>query len=99
VAPVWPPWYTCLGAEAVGDTARNVGGGRPTSGYRKELGEESGRQSRASGSGSGLGRSRPGSTHGPRPGSSLRRSGRMDRGKRARTGTDTEVRAYWCLLT
>ena len=74
-------------------------GSRPISGHRKEWGEESGRLSRASQSGSGLGRSRPGSTHGARPGSSLRKSGRgVERGKRARTGTDAEVRVQHCVV-
>lgn len=80
-----------VGGEGWDGTTDRSDGGRPTSGYRKEWGEESGRQSHTSRPGSRLGRStRPGSTHGARPGSSLRYSGRgvMERGKR---NTDTEV--------
>lgn len=82
----------CVGGEVLDGTNDSVGGTRPTSGYRKEWGEESGRQSHTSRPGSRL--TRPGSTHGARPGSSLRYSGRegMERGKRSRT--DMEVRPY-----
>lgn len=78
----------CVGGDLESD---HEGGNRPSSGYRKGWGEESGRQSHTSRPGSRV-MSRPGSTHGVRPGSSLRRSGRgLERGKGNRTETDTEV--------
>lgn len=56
-----------------------------------DYGEESGRQSHASRSGSRVGRSRPGSKLGSRPGSSLRQSGHgMERGRKGLAVTTEE---------